>query len=376
MNTSFTPATAVVKVRLFGSSPSGPVATLKRGSLIATYAYFPRGFTSRTHSPILAGVPDGWSFGNTAKLREFDSRLKSVNDDVDDGPRPNGTFPALKKGLESNSVRMQKSFIPIILAEEITVRRTHPKALYADVHVSALVRGEGCVHGRWVDSEGTNMDIPSKMFQAGEEFSVMLNVEPSSGRQDMLLCASIRESTLRGCRKTYKQIVKPVGEFVHPPVKLSMTNLETVSGVFIDALTSKQLRAGAGFGEKKLFVTFEYGEMYSKNGFPYDDSYNWNSTDANDVYAAVRTEIKKIFDFYEAPTVINLFDTSVIPSNQTQRQAFVNDAETYLNTFLQGMTNDFTSLDRTEFVTFSGGQASFVQDLIQDGHGLLPVDSA
>ena len=42
--TAHSPATSVLKVRIWGDSGRGPVTTLPRGSLIATYLYFPTNF--------------------------------------------------------------------------------------------------------------------------------------------------------------------------------------------------------------------------------------------------------------------------------------------------------------------------------------------
>ena len=375
MNTSFTPATAVVKVRLFGSSPSGPVATLKRGSLIATYAFFPRGFNSRTHSPILAGVPDGWSFGNTEKLVEFDSRLVSVNGDVTEGPTSQ-TAANPKFGLEENSIRMQKSFVVMVLAEEITVRRVHANATWVDAHVSVLLRGESCIHARWVDSEGTNSDVPQKMFQAGEEFSVMLQVDPVSGRQDMLLCASVRASTQRGCRKTYKQIVKPVGEFVHPPVKISMTRAETIGGVFIDALTSKQLRAEAGFGERVSRFTIKFEEIYAKRGLDLPRDYDFNTADADNAYDAVVIAMRQIFTSFGLDTGgLELFN-GTLPGDAAGKTGNKNNANDAFVARLSLFSNDCTTFDVPEYLEPVRISRSFVQSAIEDGHGLIIKSSA
>jgi hypothetical protein len=248
--TAHSPATSVLKVRIWGDSGRGPVTTLPRGSLIATYLYFPTNYNPDYHSPILAGVPDGWTFGSDTKLKAFSDRLLSsmagatpdnntLNREMksQDGPRGfNGV------GLHAPSIRMQKTFVPLVLAEDVTVRKSSPNADWADTYVSAALSGVTELHGKWCSGAGCTSGPPGMMFQGGEEFWVYLDCTNNEGRQDCILSAEPAVAARRRCLKSFRQLCKPLGEFVHPPIRLSHDTRELISGVYIDALTSKALR--------------------------------------------------------------------------------------------------------------------------------------
>lgn len=268
--TAHSPATSVLKVRIWGDSGRGPVTSLPRGSLIATYLYYPTNFNSDYHSPVLAGVPDGWSFGSNDKLKAFSDRLLSsmagataANNDL--GTEMNGVNGPDGEdgdGLHAPSIRMQKTFVPLVLAEDVTVRKSSPNAAWADTYVSAALSGVTELHGKWCSGRGCNSGKPGEMFQAGEEFWVYLDCTNNEGRQDCILSAQPSVAARRNCAESYRQICKPLGEFVHPPLRLSYDSRELISGVYIDPLTSKALRQAAGdvFGDRRPKFPDAFGQ--------------------------------------------------------------------------------------------------------------------
>ena len=247
--TSHSPATSVLKVRIWGQSGKGPVTSLPRGSLIATYLYYPKNYNPAYHSPVLAGVPDGWSFESVDQLRDFNAQLKSSGGN---GTRANemngidGPTGVDGAGLDAPSIRLQKTFVPLVLAEDVTVRKSSPNAAWADTYVSAALSGVTELHGKWCTGAGCNSGPPGVMFQGGEEFWVYLKfVGP---KQHCILSAHPDVAARRGCLESYRQICKPLGEFVHPPLRLAfeLDKPELISGVYIDPLVSRELRKKAG----------------------------------------------------------------------------------------------------------------------------------
>lgn len=261
--TAHSPATSVLKVRIWGQSGKGPVTSLPRGSLIATYLYYPKNYNPAYHSPVLAGVPDGWSFESADQLKAFSDQLLSTgvatkNDtsktlaqnaeatlaaEMDTINGPTGINGG---GLDALSIRLQKTFVPLVLAEDVTVRKSSPNAAWADTYVSAALSGVTELHGKWCTGRGCNSGLPGVMFQGGEEFWVYLKfVGP---KQHCILSAHPDVAARRGCLESYRQICKPLGEFVHPPLRLAfeLDSPELISGVYIDPLTSRELRKKAG----------------------------------------------------------------------------------------------------------------------------------
>lgn len=247
--TAHSPATSVLKVRIWGHSGKGPVTSLPRGSLIATYLYYPKNYNPAYHNPVLAGVPDGWSFETATQLTDFNAQLKSSGgDNTRSNEMKNSRGPTGPNGggLDGNSIRMQKTFVPLVLAEDVTVRKSSPNAAWADTYVSAALSGVTELHGKWCTGRGCTSGSPGVMFQGGEEFWVYLKfVGP---KQHCILSAHPDVAARRGCLESYRQICKPLGEFVHPPLRLAfeLDSPELISGVYIDPLTSRELRKKAG----------------------------------------------------------------------------------------------------------------------------------
>ena len=247
--TSHSPATSVLKVRIWGHSGKGPVTSLPRGSLIATYLYYPNNYNPAYHSPVLAGVPDGWSFESADQLNKFTARLLSsggdgsLSNEMAGIPGPTGDDGT---GLDADSIRMQKTFVPLVLAEDVTVRKSSPNAAWANTYVSAALSGVTELHGKWCTGAGCNSGPPGVMFNGGEEFWVYLKFVGQ--KQHCILSAHPNVAARRGCLESYRQICKPLGEFVHPPLRLAfeLDSPELISGVYIDPLTSRELRKKAG----------------------------------------------------------------------------------------------------------------------------------
>lgn len=280
--TSHSPATSVLKVRIWGHSGKGPVTSLPRGSLIATYLYYPKNYNPAYHSPVLAGVPDGWSFESADQLEKFTEQLLSsggnnklgAGGELDNINGPTGNHGA---GLDEPSIRMQKTFVPLVLAEDVTVRKSSPNAAWADTYVSAALSGVTELHGKWCTGAGCNSGPPGVMFQGGEEFWVYLKFVGQ--KQHCILSAHPDVAARRGCLESYRQICKPLGEFVHPPLRLAfeLDSPELISGVYIDPLVSRELRKKAG-----TFTTTRGKSLLSSQRQPIQLVAAWKTAFIND----------------------------------------------------------------------------------------------
>lgn len=216
--TSITPACSVVRIRVYGDSGKGPVSTLCKGSVIATFSLFPSNYNPEHHEPVLGGVPDGWTLPNIA---EFAANLKSVQ----------------KSGAKA---KIKAGFVPMVLADDVCVRRKHDNALWTEVHASVLVSGVGELYGRWCDGSGCNSGTPQVMFPNGSEIWCYIDFDGNT--LIVKLCAAPDVALARKCQKSVGKGCKPVGEFVHAPLRLSFGAQEQVPSVFVEPLTSKALR--------------------------------------------------------------------------------------------------------------------------------------
>jgi hypothetical protein len=128
----------------------------------------------------------------------------------------------------------------------VTVRKSSPNAAWADTYVSAALSGVTELHGKWCTGRGCNSGSPGVMFQGGEEFWVYLKFVGQ--KQHCILSAHPDVALRRRCTESFRQIAKPLGEFVHPPLRLAfeLDSPELISGVYIDPLTSRELRKKAG----------------------------------------------------------------------------------------------------------------------------------
>ena len=230
--TAITPATSVLKIRICGDSGSGTVSTLPRGTMIATFAGFPRNFNSAYHEPLLLGVPDGWNF---------------------DGP--------FLEYWNANTVRGCVQFVPLVLAEELTVRRQQGH-YWADVHASVVISGCSELMAMF-DKE----DIPraadsaNKVFWAGSQLYVRYT--RNNGKVELKIVRSEADrvanpGTLEGitaARERGGNIPRfcPLGTLVFPPNELSTSSRSLYSNVYINSLMGMQLR------EADNTRTFDHG---------------------------------------------------------------------------------------------------------------------
>lgn len=210
--TSITPACSTIRLRIYGDSGKGPVTTLPKGSVIATYALFPTGYNVKQNSPILAGIPDGWSMPNG--FDNFAAMLKSSN-------------------VRSSTDQMKKSFVPMVLADDLCVRKHHMQANWTEVHASVVLSGVGELFGKFCKGRGCNSGLPGVMFPAGSE--IFCYVELKNTTLNVKLCASPSVAFSRACEISTFQYTQKIGEFVHSPLKLSFDDSDQVSSVFVDA---------------------------------------------------------------------------------------------------------------------------------------------
>lgn len=232
--TAITPATSVLKIRICGDSGSGTVSTLPRGTMIATFAGFPRNFNSAYHEPLLLGVPDGWSIG---------------------GP--------FLEYWDANTVVGCRQFVPLVLAEELTVRRQHGH-YWADVHASVVISGCSELMAMF-DKE----DIPraadsaNKVFWAGSQLYVRY-ARNAAGKVELKIVRSEADrvanpGTLQGINAARlaggARLPRfyPLGTLVFPPNELSTSSRSLYSNVYISSLMGMQLRE-AGYDR-----TFDHG---------------------------------------------------------------------------------------------------------------------
>ena len=220
--TAITPATSVVKIRICGDSGSGTVSTLPRGTMIATFAGFPRNFNSAYHEPLLLGVPDGWT--NT------------------------GPFSAYWRANTADGCRQS---VPLVLAEELTVRRQQGH-YWADVHASVVISGCSELIAMF-DKE----DIPraadsaNKVFWAGSQLYVRVDQNRITGKLEMKIVRSEADRVanpgtregITAARARGGNIPRfyPLGTLVFPPNELSTSSRSLYSNVYINSLMGMQL---------------------------------------------------------------------------------------------------------------------------------------
>ena len=221
--TAITPATSVLKIRICGDSGSGTVSTLPRGTLIATYAGFPRNFNSAYHEPLLLGVPDQWSL--TGMFGDY------WNDNVRAGC-------------------MQE--VPVVLAEELTVRRKQGH-YWADVHASVVISGCSELMAMFdKDDIPTGTKSANNVFWAGSQLYVRPNII-----DDVMSMKIIRSDAERAANPSNLApgAVRacPLGTLVFPPNELSTASKSLYSNVYFNSISGVQLIPNRG-GE-----TFDHG---------------------------------------------------------------------------------------------------------------------
>lgn len=233
--TAITPATSVLKIRICGDSGSGTVSTLPRGTMIATYAGFPRNFNSAYHEPLLLGVPDGWSL--VGPFRDY---------------------------RDANNVAGCRQFVPLVLAEELTVRRQQGH-YWADVHASVVISGCSELIAMFDKNDiPRGADSANKVFWAGSQLYVKYS-EPN-GKVELTIVRSEADrvanpGTLTGITAAVRAGVAPgarprfypLGTLVFPPNELSTSSRSLYSNVYISSLMGMQLR------EADNTRTFDHG---------------------------------------------------------------------------------------------------------------------
>ena len=202
--------------------------------MIATFAGFPRNFNSAYHEPLLLGVPDGWT--NTGPFSEY---------------------------WRANTVAGCRLFVPLVLAEELTVRRQQGH-YWADVHASVVISGCSELIAMF-DKE----DIPraadsaNKVFWAGSQLYVRVAQDQITGKVEMKIVRSEADrvanpGTLEGitaARLRGANIPRfcPLGTLVFPPNELTTSSRSLYSNVYINSLMGMQLR------EANNTRTFDHG---------------------------------------------------------------------------------------------------------------------
>lgn len=230
--TPITPACSTIRLRIYGDSGKGPVTTLPKGSIIATYALFPTGYNVKQNSPILAGIPDGWSMPNG--FNNFAPMLRS------------------EEQTDTN-IRMKMTFVPMVLADDLCVRKHHMQANWTEVHASAVLSGVAELFGKFCDGRGCNSGLPGVMFPAGSE--IFSYVELQNTTLHVKLCASPSVAFSRACRKSTEEYTTKIGEFVHSPLKLSFDDRDQVPSVYVDALGARSMTQNALYQSLYLPVT-------------------------------------------------------------------------------------------------------------------------
>lgn len=242
--TAITPATSVLKIRICGDSGSGTVSTLPRGTMIATFAGFPRNFNSAYHEPLLLGVPDQWTI-----IGPFYDYWRA------------------------NTVNGCRQFVPLVLAEELTVRRQQGH-YWADVHASVVISGCSELMAMFdKDDIPRAADSANKVFWAGSQLYVNY-VRNADGKVEMKIVrseadrvanpgalqgiAATRAANLAAARLGGAAVARiprfyPLGTLVFPPNELSTSSRSLYSNVYINSLMGMQLRE-AGYNR-----TFDHG---------------------------------------------------------------------------------------------------------------------
>ena len=232
--TAITPATSVLKIRICGDSGSGTVSTLPRGTMIATFAGFPRNFNSAYHEPLLLGVPDQWTI-----IGPFYDYWRN------------------------NTVDQCRQFVPLVLAEELTVRRQQGH-YWADVHASVVISGCSELMAMFdKDDIPRAADSANKVFWAGSQLYVKYD-RNAAGKVEMKIVRSeanrvANPGTLPGIVATVAANAAallagggavpnpiprfyPLGTLVFPPNELSTSSRSLYSNVYISSLMGMQIR--------------------------------------------------------------------------------------------------------------------------------------
>jgi hypothetical protein len=161
------------------------------------------------------GIPDGWVL-NTSDTSAY------------------------KKLLAEGS-----KFVPVVLAEEVTVRRKHG-SIYADTHVSTVVSGVSELVGKWSTGDISYKGFsPSQLFPAGSQIFCWKEVDGTTNRHHINLCAAPDVRVQRGNFVGNEEYTCPIGEFLFPALTLPANKDGQpgyYSNVYIDTLTSKELR--------------------------------------------------------------------------------------------------------------------------------------
>ena len=200
--------------------------------MIATFAGFPRNFNSAYHEPLLLGVPDGW----------------------------NVVGPFLDY-WNANTVRGCVQFVPLVLAEELTVRRQQGH-YWADVHASVVISGCSELMAMFDKNDIPRAaDSANKVFWAGSQLYV--NFAITNGKVEMKIVRSEADrvanpGTLQGITAAAGAGARlprfyPLGTLVFPPNELSTSSRSLYSNVYISSLMGMQLRE-AGYNR-----TFDHG---------------------------------------------------------------------------------------------------------------------
>lgn len=223
--TAITPATSVLKIRIFGDSGSGRVSTLPRGTIIGTQPGFPQNYDDRYHEPMLIGIPDGWV------LSDSDGRMFS---DLSDNPGGGTTF-----------------FVPVVLAEEVTVRKQNGH-VWADTFVSVVIRGVSELIAKFDKRDLMFSKPANKNYWAGSQIFCTVAFNPATNKieyplvhdrySSRALTAFIGQRTEFDGLAPGDRVAKPLGQLVFPPNFLATAERSLYSSVFIDTLTSKALR--------------------------------------------------------------------------------------------------------------------------------------
>lgn len=219
--TAITPATSVLKIRIIGDSGSGRVSTLPRGTIVGTYAGFPRNFDRRYHEPLLIGIPDGWTV--TQETADY---------------------------FNANTRAGARRPVPFVLAEEATVRRENGH-VWADAHVSVVISGCSELIAKFLKDDiprGQNVKA-NNVFYAGSQIYVWRGRigALALGVKEFPLCRSDAERiALVGARMGGAQNgnIYPLGTFVFPPNSLPTESKQLFSNVYISSLMGMQIGDG------------------------------------------------------------------------------------------------------------------------------------
>jgi hypothetical protein len=172
--------------------------------------------------------------------------------------------------LVMNPGGTQTQFLPVVLAEEVTVRKQNGH-FWADTFVTVVIRGVSELIAKFDKRDLMPNKSANKTYWAGSQIFCAITLDGNNKFGYPLVHDPYTTFALTGAvRSEFAQLdpedreVRPIGQLVFPPNFLATAERSLYSSVFIDTLTSKalrqQMRPGLANPE-----TYDHGNKFDDN---------------------------------------------------------------------------------------------------------------